>query len=147
MSLLELLAVIAIMGVLATAVTSRYGRSLIGNTGVRNEARRLSLGLLEAQRASIKSGLQHGVQLNGGTSNATSWSIIRIESDGTRSVIDGPLPFNEELRVTSDASEIFFDFEGNGTTEFNVSFVGPERSWALSVLPLTRMIDSRETTP
>lgn len=144
MSLLELLAVIALMGVFATAIMSRYGRDLLGNTGVRSKARELSYSLLQAQRTAIKTGVPHGVMFRGSTSQVDSWAVMRFDSNGTQTLVDeiAPLAADYKLSVTSD--RIVFDFEGNGTSELNATLTGPERSWQVSVLPLTRMIDSHE---
>lgn len=144
MSLLELLAVITLLGVFSTAIMSRYGRNLLGNTGVRSKARELSLSLLQAQRTAIRTGTPHGVLFRGSSSKVESWAVVRFESNGSQSIVDelAPLPDDFQLSVSSD--RIVFDFEGNGTSELQAKLNGPGRSWQVSVLPLTRMIDSRE---
>jgi len=144
MSLLELLAVITLMGIFAASVGIRYGRDILGDTGVRSKARELTIGLNAAQRAAIRSGLPHGIRFDGSAGNVSSWSVVRFDSGGGTTLVDGPYPMNSDLELAVDRSEIVFDFEGNGTGELNAQFSGPNRKWMVSVMPLTRMIDSRE---
>lgn len=147
LSLLELLAVVTLMGVISAAAAVRFGRDIFGDTGVRSGARTLSLAMLEAQRGAIRTGQTHGLQLYGPLNNASSWSVVRVEDDSSRTVVDGPHAIPKDYRVQVDASEVLFDFEGNGNTAFQADLFGPHRSWRISVFPLTRMIDSREVTP
>lgn len=146
-SLLELIAVVTLMGVLGTAILTRLSRDILGDSGARSEARKLSLGMLEAQRAAIRTGNSHGVAFNGTTANATSWSIIQVDSLGTETLVEGPNSLPTDLAVSVSQARIMFDFEGNGSTAFDARLAGPHRVWQLRVAPLTQMIDSREITP
>ncbi len=146
-SLLELIAVVAILGVISAGVVSRFGRDAFGSVGVRGEARRLSLGLLEAQRCAIRTGDDHGIRTYGSTNSISAWEVVREYDDGSREVGDGPYSIPDDYQVQVDTSEIFFDFEGNGRSSFNVRLDGPKRYWQLRVFPLTRMIDCQEITP
>lgn len=144
MSLMELLAVVTLMGVLASTVAMRYGREILGDTGVRSKAGELAIGLNHAQRAAIRTGIPHGVAFSGSLSQVQSWSVVRFDLDGTQSVVDGPFPMAQDYVLSVDAKEILFDFEGNGTSQINAQFTGPHRRWSVSVMPLTRMIHSQE---
>lgn len=144
MSLLELIAVITLMGILAVSVSMRYGRDILGDTGVRSKARELTIGLKTAQRSAIRTGLPHAVRFDGNAGNVNSWTVIRHEIDGRTTLVDGPYPMIPEFQLSVDSGEIVFDFEGNGTSELNAQFIGPNRRWMVSVMPLTRLIDSRE---
>ncbi|GAB5405531.1 MAG: hypothetical protein Aurels2KO_37620 [Aureliella sp.] len=147
LSLLELLAVVALMGVFTAAVASRFGRDILGDVGVRGEARKLSLGMLEAKRSAVRTGDQHGIQLYGSTGDVSSWAVIRVNDDGSRSVVDGPFAVEKDFVVKADRSEFLFDFEGHATSAFNAKLVGPHRQWAIQIFPLTGMIDCQEVTP
>ena len=143
-SLLELLVVITLLGIFSAAAATRFGRDTLGDAGVRGGARKMSLAILEAQRGAIRTGDQHAIQLNGPTSNATSFSVIQIMGDGSRVVVDGPHEIPSDYQVSANASEAQFNFEGNGVSAFIVNFNGPHRTWQITVQPLTRMIDCRE---
>ena len=147
MSLLELLAVIPLMGIFSAAAVTRFGRDIFGDTGVKSEARKISLGMLSAQRGAIRTGDRHGVVFDGSLSQATQWTVVRELSGGAREIVDGPHTIADDFSVSVDSDEIMFDFEGNGTSTFQCDLQGPHRSWRITILPLTRMIDSFEITP
>ncbi len=102
MSLMELLAVVTLMGVLASSVAMRYGREILGDTGVRSKASELSIGLNHAQRAAIRSGIPHGITFAGSLSQVQSWSVVRFDHDGTQTVV----PFGKhQLRAEQQARD------------------------------------------
>lgn len=142
-SLLELLAVVVLVGIFSSAIVTRMSRDILGDSGARSEARRISLGLLGAQRAAIRTGLTHGITFEGPLSSVTSWTSVQIGADSSRSIVEGPYAVPDDLSITVDRSEIWFDFEGNGT-ELSAQVSGPHRTWELSIAPLTSMIDCRE---
>lgn len=144
MSLLELLAVVTLMGIFSAAVVTRFGRDIFGDVGVRGEARKISLGLLQAQRRAIRTGDPHGLQVYGSQSNISSWSVIRVLDNGSREIVEGPIAVPSDLTIATDRSEILFDFEGNGTNSFTADLSGPNRTWKIDVTQLTGLIDCHE---
>ena len=144
LSLLELLAVVTLLGIFSTAVVARYGRTLFGDAGVRSGARMLSLGILEAQRCAIRTGDVHAIQFHGPSSAVESWSVVQVDSEGTRVLVDGPHEIPEDYSLSVNSSEVLFDFEGNGLELLTAQFQGPNRRWELQVLPMTRTIQSQE---
>lgn len=141
--MLELLAVVIILGIVATAVIPRVGRSVFAEFGAQAEGRKLSLSLLHAQRASIKTGDNHLVQFDGTT--ATSYQVLR-RSGTDLLLVDGPYPISDDVTVTASSSEIEFTFEGQtaGLTPHTVDLVGENRSWQLSVIPITGSVSLQE---
>ncbi|RMF39771.1 MAG: prepilin-type N-terminal cleavage/methylation domain-containing protein, partial [Planctomycetota bacterium] len=144
MSLLELLAVATLMGIFASVATMRLGRDIFGDSGARSEARKISLGMMEAQRSAILTGQTHGIQFHGPLNRITAWSVVRVSPTGSRIKVDGPTDIPGELQVSVDSNEVLFDFEGNGNRRIQVDLVGPHRKWRIIVMPLTRMIDCSE---
>lgn len=146
-TLLELIAVVTLLGLFSSAAFMRIGRDIFGDTGARSQARIVSLAMLQAQRAAIRTGDSHGLILNGSTSSVSSWTIVQQLQDSSTSIVDGPHAFPEELTVSANRSDMWFDFEGNGNQRFELTFFGPNRSYQLTVQPMTRMIRSEEVTP
>jgi len=144
LSLLELLVVLTLMSVFAAAVGQRFSRAIFGDSGARSNARMLSLCILTAQRQAIRTGDTHGIEFIGSPGNVTGWTTFQRLPDGTAVTIDQTLDLPDECDISVSKMEVVFDFEGNGMTLFSATFVGPNRTWALSVEPLTRMINSRE---
>lgn len=147
LSLLELLVVVSLMGIFAATGMMRFGRDIFGDTGARSTARVLSLGLLQAQRAAIKTGDDHGVVVSGSLASATSWTVQHRLPDGTEIIIDGPHLIPDKVTMKASRADIWFDFEGNGTSVFTATLEGPNRSFEVQVQPLTRMIRTREVSP
>src|SRR5438046_52221 len=78
----------------------RNGRQLIGTFGAEADTRRVGLGLIQARRRTISSGITHGVQFNTSGSTIVSFSVVSIVS-GVATVVDGPTTFTTDLTVTS----------------------------------------------
>ncbi len=146
MSLLELIVVVAILGLVGVASISRYGHSAIGNGGAEGFARKLSLALVHARRSTISTGENHFLQLSPSSGNVTSFALFRrtgsgdVQVDETRSVPQG-------VTVTSAATVLEFDFEGSALAGYSVSIAGPDRSWNVAVVILTGTVRVSETTP
>ena len=146
-SLLELVVVVTLLGVFASAAFMRVGRDVFGDTGARSQARIVSLALLQAQRAAIRTGDRHGMLIQGTPSTVTSWSIVQRHQDNSTTVVDGPHEVAEELTMSTKQTEIWFDFEGNGAQMFEITFAGPNRTYEIRVEPMTRMIRAHEVAP
>ena len=56
MSLLELMAVVTLMGIFATIAIARLGPTIFGDIGSQTDARRVGLVLLQAKRRAITAG-------------------------------------------------------------------------------------------
>ncbi|QEF98746.1 hypothetical protein Mal15_28010 [Stieleria maiorica] len=147
LSLIELLVVVTLLGVFATAALMRFGRDTFGDTGARSQARLLSLAMLHAQRAAIRTGDSHGVVMQGPAAAATSWTVVRRRQDGSKVTVEGPHAVAERVRVSANASEMWFDFEGIGSQPFAAQLRGPNRSYTVHVEPWTRMIRTQESSP
>lgn len=146
-TLMELLAVVTLMGVFASAVVIRFGRDTLDDTGARSSARILSVGLHDAQRAAIRTGDTHGVRFRGPVTDISHWEIIRRDDDGTETIIDGPFPISKHVTMQTSSPWIWFDFEGNTTQGWQSVFLGPNRRYRVSVLHLTQMILTEDVTP
>ena len=144
LTLIELIVVITLLGVFASAVMMRLGASVFADTGARIEARLMSNALLRSQRAAIQTGDTHGLIFHGPHSSVTGWSIFQRRPDGTRVTIEPTHHFASEVDVSTNHAEVEFDFEGNGTTTFHAKLTGPNRAYEVHVEPLTRMIRTRE---
>lgn len=144
LSLIELLVVITLLGIFATVVLMRFGRDTFADTGARGQARLVSLAMLHAQRAAIRTGDSHGVVFRGGTSKVDGWSVVHKLPDDRQVVIDGPHEIADGVKVAPNAAAIWFDFEGVGAQPFEATFRGKNRTYQVQVEPFTRMISTQE---
>ncbi len=132
-SLIELLAVLVILGLLAAAGFARYGSSTVQHLAGEGFARRLALDLIQARRRTIVSGDNHYLQLSPAAGNITSYTMYRRASGGdvvveqTRTIPTG---------VTASASHatLEFDFDGASLAAYSASIVGPQRTWTVTTV-------------
>lgn len=147
-TLLELVMVITIMGILAAIGTARFGRSVYANFGSHGEARTASLALLRAHRSAIKTGDNHFLQFDAASPTpATRYSLMRLATDGTASLVEGPHVLNPDVRVVASAAELHFNFEGEAAAAYQVDFMGNGRNWRLNVVPITGAVIVSEAVP
>lgn len=141
MSLWEMAAVVTLLAIVAGIVVGRNGRTLIGNYGSQADARRLGLGLLQAKRRTISTGITHAVQFNSSGGSIVSFSVVSIVG-GVPTVVDGPTTFSTDLAVTSSHTQMTYDFEGKAAAAYWVQLAGPSVTWRIDVVPITGAIST-----
>lgn len=137
MTLIELIVVISLMGIFATAAMARFGRSTIGDTGARSEASVLANAITNAQNAAIRTGDSHGILLS--KADGDRWVTVRRRSSGHQETVDEH-QIQDDVVVDASRTEIWFDFEGHGTAYFDAGFRGPNRQYKVEVLPLSQAV-------
>ena len=145
LSLVELTGVAAIVGLVAVAAIGSFGHGTIANGSAAGTARKLSLALAHARRATISTGDNHYVQLSPSTGTITSFTVMR--RDTTDIQAEQSFPIAQDVTVTSADRELEFDFDGTALGAYSVSIASPDRSWSVSVVQLTGKVSTTETTP
>ncbi len=144
LSLVELLVVVTMLGLFASAAMMRFGRDTFADSGARSESRLLSLTLLHAQRSAIRTGEMHGVVFQGGAASSMRWQVMKRDARGGLTAVDEEHDVAQGVSLTTDRHEIWFDFEGIGIVPFNARLAGVNRTYDVRVEPLTRMITTEE---
>jgi prepilin-type N-terminal cleavage/methylation domain-containing protein len=129
-TLLELLAVVVILGIVGSIAISRFGRTAFANFGSRAEARAISLALLHAKRAAILTGDNHYVLFDGAT--ATNYSLFRVTGSGDV-LVDGPHALSDDVTITVSATRMEFTFEGQALGGYTIAVAGDSSTWQLQV--------------
>lgn len=145
-SLLELMGVVAIIGLIALAGIAKFGHTTLSNSSADGLARKLSLALVHARRATISTGDNHYVELSPSSGAITSFAIVRRASGGDVQ-IDQSHSVPQDVTLTSATRELEFDFDGSALAAYSVSVTAPNKSWDVSVVQLTGSIGVTETTP
>ncbi len=143
-NLVELISVLAIVGLLATAGFMRFGSSTVQNLAGDGFARKLALDLMQARRRTIATGDNHYLELAPSAANVASYTLFRraaggdIAVDQSRSVPSG---------VTCSASHatLEFDFDGAALAAYSASVVGPNRTWTISTVMATGAVQTVAT--
>lgn len=146
MSLLELAVVGVVLALLALTGISRFGHTMLANGGAEGFARQLSLSLAHARRSTISTGDNHYLQLSPASGNVTSFILMRRAAGGDIQV-DQTRTVPQDVTVTSAQKVLEYDFDGTALAAYSVSIAGPNRSWSVTVVPLTGATEVTETTP
>ena len=145
-SLIELAAVGAILALVTLAGISRFGHNTLANAGAEGFVRQLSLALAHARRSTIATGDNHFLQLSPASGDVTEFTLMRRTGSGDI-MVDETRSVPQDVTVTSAQRDLEFDFDGTALAAYAISIIGPNRSWDLSVVPLTGAVESIETTP
>ena len=146
MTLLELIAVVAILGLFMLVAISRIGPGTLTNFGAQADARRLAFDLLQARRRSISTGDNHYLAFTMVGGEATGYTLYRRSGSGDTAV-DSPHMFSSNLIVTTSAADAEFTFEGTALAAYQIELTGPEQTWEVNVVPVTGSVDVLQTTP
>ncbi|MCA9136315.1 MAG: hypothetical protein KDB00_06145, partial [Planctomycetales bacterium] len=95
------------------------------------------------QRTAIRTGDPCGIVIQGTTTRATGWSIVRKVPGSSQVVVESHL-FASDVIVSATGNEMWFDFEGTGSELFQVRLEGTNRAYQIEVVPLSQMIHTEE---
>ena len=143
-SLLELISVIAMIGLLALAAGTYLGNSSLANSGAEGFTRKLALALNYARRATISTGDNHYLQLATSSGSVISYSLYRRDSGGDVQV-DDTHSVPTDVVVTSAQTTLEYDFDGSALAAYLITVAGPDRSWVVTVVPLTGAVQVSES--
>ena len=143
-SLLELIAVVALMGILFAAGTARLGPGAADNMSARSAARVLATDLRHAQRRAITTGDDHYVEFTTQGSTITSYQLMR-DDGGSPAAVDDLRQIPSGFTVTSADSQLRFDFEGTADAAYDVTLAGPDRTFRVQVVPVTGAVKVTES--
>lgn len=140
-TLLELVAVVVLLGIIAVVATARLGRDSLGNLGAQAEARRVALDLRRARRLSISTGDNHYLAFDTSSGGlVASYELRRRLEGGGDEAVEDPYQFPADVVVAVTSSEAEFAFEGSALAACQVSLAGPHETWVVGVVPVTGLV-------
>jgi type II secretory pathway pseudopilin PulG len=137
MTLLELSAVVFIIGLLGAMAVTRYGSSALADVGAQGFARRVSLDCLQARRAAISTGDNHLLRFTIAGGKATQYALYRrqggslIQVDTTHAV-----PSGVDV-TTAGAVDLEFTFTGDALGSYAITVAAPDRTRIVAVSQAT----------
>jgi type II secretory pathway pseudopilin PulG len=146
MTLLELIAVVTILGFFAIVTISRIGPGTLTNFGARADARRVAFDLLQARRRSISTGDNHYLAFAIAGGEATGYTLYQRSGAGDTAV-DTPYLFPSSVIVTTSATNAEFTFEGTALAAYQIDLTGPDQTWQVNVVPVSGFIDVVQSAP
>ena len=145
MSLIELVAVVTLMGIFASVAIARLGPTVFGEIGAGADARKVALALLQAKRRAIVNGQTHAVIFQG-SGASTSFTVAAVDGSGTATTVDGPFVLTRNVSSSVSAATMLFNFEGQALGPYTITLNGSHRSWQISVIPINGSVSTVETT-
>jgi prepilin-type N-terminal cleavage/methylation domain-containing protein len=137
MTLLELTAVVFIVGIVAVMAVSRFGSLTLSNVGAQGFARELSLDCLQARRRAISTGDDHLLRFTFAGPNATQYALYRRQG-ANLVLVDDVHKVPDGVTVTTGGTvDMEFTFTGDSLAAYTVSVQGPDRTWSVNVAQAT----------
>jgi prepilin-type N-terminal cleavage/methylation domain-containing protein len=135
-SFIELIAALAIVGLLAVAGITRFGTSTVDNLGAEGFARKLALDLMQVRRRTIATGDNHYLLLAVASGKVTSYTMYRRAAGGD-TVVDQTKTVAANVNVTTSSTTLEFDFDGTALAAYSIVVAGPDRTWTVSTVIAT----------
>jgi hypothetical protein len=132
MSLLEMAAVVFIIGLLGVMAATRYGSFAIADVDAEGFAQRLALDCSQARRRAIATGDNHLVRFTVVGGEATQYALYRRQGASTN-LVDSVHLVPADVTVTTSATDVEFAFTGDGLASYTVTIQAPDRTWTVTV--------------
>jgi prepilin-type N-terminal cleavage/methylation domain-containing protein len=147
MTLMELLAVVTLLGIFTAVAASRMDPSSLMNFSAEADARRLALDLLQARRRAVSTGDNHYLAFTQSGGTISGYNIYRANSSGPDTAVELESSFAANLNVTSTHTSPEFTFDGSALANYQITVAGPNRTWTIDVIPLTGLVRMAEDSP
>lgn len=131
MTLIELLAVVMIVGILSTVVISRLGSGSLGRPGVNAAARRLALDLRHARSLAITKRINHYVRFD-----AAGYTIYRRDTP-TDVAVEARRTFPQGVTAAVTASDFEFEPTGAALASYQCDLSGSGVTYRVQVIGAT----------
>lgn len=136
MSLLELMAVVTVLGIVSVIAIGRLGPAVMRDVAAQTDARRLALDLLATQRSAIAGGSNHYLSFVNSAGSLRSYRLYRVQAGGDVAV-DETRTFTSGLTVTGSSTRAEFTFSGAALAAYTYTLTAPNREWQVTVVPAT----------
>ena len=136
MTLLELAAVVFIIGLLGLMAATRYGATTIADVDAQGFAQRLALDCSQARRSAIATGDNYLLRFTVFGGQASQYALYRRQGAGTNQV-DAVNAVPAEVTVTTSATDVEFTFTGEALASYSITVQAPDRTWTVTVPQVT----------
>jgi Tfp pilus assembly protein FimT len=132
MTLLELAAVVFIIGLLGVMAATRYGSNAVADVDGQGFSQRLALDLSQARRRAIATGDNHLVRFTVVGGLATQYAVYCRQGVSTN-LVDAVHLAPADVDVTTSATDLEFTFTGEALASDTVTIQAPDRTWTVTV--------------
>ncbi|MEW4455833.1 prepilin-type N-terminal cleavage/methylation domain-containing protein [Bremerella sp. JC817] len=134
-SLLEMLAVVTILGLLAAIGATRISPGLKGNLAAGSDSFQILMALRQARTAAIATGDNHRLRMLASSGTITGFQIER--DGGSTTIVEGPHTLSSDTTITQVGGDATFNFQGEATVAPVITFAGPDRTERITVISAT----------
>jgi hypothetical protein len=137
MTLFEIVAVTAIIGIVSVMAVTRYSATTIADVGAQGIARRIALDCSQARRRAIATGDNHLLRFTLSGGNATQYAVYR-KIGGVPTLVDDvhAVPANVTV-ATGGATDVEFQFTGEALASYTITVTSADRSRTVTVPQVT----------
>lgn len=136
-TLLELLAVVSLLGILALAAAGAFRPETIGDLDGRVTAQQLAWDLAQARRRAIATGDNHLLVFAISGGQLTGYTLHRRLPDSSLVAVDAQRTFPAHVTVTGSSSTPEFNFEGAALAGYTFQVQSPHDTANLTVAQAT----------
>jgi prepilin-type N-terminal cleavage/methylation domain-containing protein len=137
MTLLEIIAVTAIIGIVSLMAATRYSVTTVADVGAQGFARRVALDCSQARRRAIATGDNHMLRFTLSGPNATQYAVYRRIA-GVPTLVDDvhSVPANVTV-TTGGVTDLEFQFTGEALASYTVTVTSADRNRTITVPQVT----------
>ncbi len=143
-NLIELVAVLAIISLLAVAALTNFGSRTVENLSADGFARKLALDLVQAHRRTIATGENHYLQLTPSAASPTAYTMYR-RTGGSSTQVEPTRTRPANVTFSATAATLEFDFDGAALAGYTATVVGPNRTWTITTVMATGAVQTTVT--
>jgi prepilin-type N-terminal cleavage/methylation domain-containing protein len=136
-TLLEMVAVVALLGILALAAAGAFRPQTIGDMDGHVTAERIAWSLRTARRRAIATGDNHVLQFQTSAGAVTGYTLHRRNADTSLTAIDAAITLPSYVTVTASSTVPEFTFEGDSLAGYTFTVASPHKSWTVTVAQAT----------
>jgi hypothetical protein len=136
-TLLELAAVVLIIGLVGAVAASRYGGSAIADVGAQGFARRLALDCLHARRRAISVGDNHLLRFTLAGGQATQYGVYHRQGGNVVLIDDVRAVPSDVVVTTGGAVDVEFNFTGEALASYTIAVQAPDVTRTVTVYQVT----------
>jgi prepilin-type N-terminal cleavage/methylation domain-containing protein len=133
-TLMELVAVVTILGIVAVMAASRFGTNAVADADASGFARRVALDCFQARRRAISTGLDHLLRFTISGGKATQYILYSKATNGTLTQVDDTRTVPTNVTVTTGGTtDMEFTFTGASLAAYTISISSTDRSKTVTV--------------
>jgi prepilin-type N-terminal cleavage/methylation domain-containing protein len=138
-SLLELMATVTIVGLIAGLAVMRFGHDGIETIDAAGFVRKLTVTTQLARRQAICEGFPAAIVFTRSGTKVSSWQLVRVTAGGDQAV-DDPMPVPTSFDLSIPTARWQFDYTGQLTSPAggaSADVTSDFWEWSISISPLT----------